>query len=169
MLNRDFFLNSVVIFSLVLLQVFVFNNIQIAGKYSPFVFISYILFTPAQYSFSRVLLFSFSLGLLLDVFLGTLGINALCCIFTVLLRNIFLFRIFSKGDSFLHISDLNIVQILIYTLSLSVFYNLMLYGIESFSFYNLLYSLKEGLFNGLITFAFITIFYFLFKNSFLIK
>ncbi len=165
MLNRTLFIQLGIILTLVLLQVYVFNHIQFLGLYNPFIFIAYILFLPARMPFNQVLIFSFILGLTMDLFMGTPGVNAFCSIFTVLLRELFLHRIFSKSeDSYLEISDLNFLQLFIYILSLSLFYNLMLYSLESFNSANLLYNLQEGLLNGMVSFVGISLLFLIFKN-----
>ncbi len=165
MLNRDFFINVLIIVLLAGLQVFVFNNISFLGKYNPLIFILYMLYIPIEYSFSKTLLYSFALGALLDVLLGTLGINMFCTLFTVLLREFYLYRIFSRGErTFLQFTDLNLFQNFTYIFSISMFYNLLLYGIESFSMQNFFYAMQEGFFNGLFTFVCIFMIFMLFRN-----
>ncbi len=165
MLNREFLINIVFILFLVLCQVLVFNHVNFLGRYNPLVFLCYILFAPARYDFKNILLYCFLLGLILDIFLNTLGINAFCAIITVLVRELFLHKLYSKGiESYLRISDLSFIQMVAYTFSISIFYNLLLYSIESFNLYNLLFSLEQGFYNGLITFVFIMIVLLFFKN-----
>ncbi len=165
MLNRELVVHILAILLFVILQVLVFNNIQFLGRFNPLIFLMYIMFAPIQFSFHKILLYSFFLGLCLDVCMGTLGVNTFCCLFTVLLRAFFLHRVFSKGEgSFLEFRDLNALQNLSYIFSISMFYNLLLYSIDSFSFSNFLYAIEQGIYNGLFTFVCILIFFLLFKR-----
>ena len=64
---------------LVLCQAVVFNHICLFGVAIPLVFIWFIIKLPFNLSLNWVLTFSFLLGLAVDVFSNTPGMNALCC------------------------------------------------------------------------------------------
>jgi rod shape-determining protein MreD len=76
MISRNLFTDVLLIAMLVTLQIFLFNRIDIAGKYTPVIYIIFVLFYPFYRNLYIFLSASFILGLSIDAFLGTWGINA---------------------------------------------------------------------------------------------
>ena len=82
---------------LVLLQVLVLNNIHIAGCATPFLYIYLILKFETGTSRNALLLWAFCLGLAVDIFSDTLGMNAAAVVLLAFLRPLFL-RLFLPRD-----------------------------------------------------------------------
>lgn len=61
---------------LVLLQVLVFNQVQLAGFLNPYIYVLFILLLPVSMPQYQVLLFSFLIGMSVDWFSNTLGLHA---------------------------------------------------------------------------------------------
>ena len=61
---------------LVLLQVLILNNVHIAGYATPFLYIYVILKFETETSRNALMLWAFFLGLTVDIFSDTLGMNA---------------------------------------------------------------------------------------------
>lgn len=168
MLNRNILVEFSIIILVVLAQVFIFNNIEIHSVYNPFFFLVWIIFMPVNYSYTNKLFSCFALGLLLDFFSGTLGLNALSCIVVFQLRYWFLNRVFSNTISEeMQLNQLSGIQLILYILFITLFYNVFYYCLESFNFQNFTYSLVQGLINGFYSFLTIIIFYGIFKKRLL--
>lgn len=71
---------------LILLQVTVFNNIQLSGFVNPYLYILFILLLPFETPPWLLLVLSFFMGLSIDVFSNTIGIHASACVFMAFLR-----------------------------------------------------------------------------------
>lgn len=61
---------------LVLFQVLVFNQVQLAGFLNPYIYVLFILLLPVSMPQYQVLLFSFLIGISVDWFSNTLGLHA---------------------------------------------------------------------------------------------
>lgn len=70
-----------------LLQVLVLNNVHIGSYASPFLYIYFVLALDADCSRSETLLWGFALGLAVDIFSNTPGLNASATTFLALARD----------------------------------------------------------------------------------
>ena len=84
-------------FGLVLVQVLILNKIHILGFITPFLYIYFLLKLPTGISRYLLLLLGFILGIKIDVFSNTPGINAAACVFLAFVRPTFL-RLFTPRD-----------------------------------------------------------------------
>lgn len=71
----------------VLLQVLIFNNIHFFRIATPFVFLYFIVKLPVGMSKSLVIFLSFLIGLVIDIFSNTPGMQAAACTAAGLVRN----------------------------------------------------------------------------------
>ena len=83
---------------LVLLQVLILNNVHIAGYATPFLYIYLILKFESDTPRNALMLWAFFLGLAVDVFSDTPGMNAAATVLLAFLRPTFL-RLFVPRDS----------------------------------------------------------------------
>jgi len=123
---------------LILLQVWVLNNIQLGGFINPYVYILFILLLPFETPGWFVILLSFLLGLFVDMFTDTLGMHASASVFMGFLRQYVLRSIsaregYEKGTS-PRISDYGFVWFFKYSLLLVFLHHLFLFTIEVFNF-----------------------------------
>jgi rod shape-determining protein MreD len=79
---RYFFLFIVVVF----LQVTIGNNIHLLGVAIPFLYIYFIIRLPLSLSVNWTFTLAFILGLVIDIFSNTPGMNALACTVVAFLR-----------------------------------------------------------------------------------
>ncbi|MBC7524529.1 MAG: rod shape-determining protein MreD [Flavobacterium sp.] len=79
-------------------QVLIFNNINFLGYINPFPYILFIILYPVNGNKYSLLLASFFLGLLVDMFCNSGGVHATACVLLAFLRP-YLFR-FSFGLSY---------------------------------------------------------------------
>lgn len=83
-------LNIFRIVMLVLLQVFILNNIQLSGYINPYFYILFIILLPFETPGWLLLASGFILGLMIDIFSGTPGLHASATVFMSFLRPLFL-------------------------------------------------------------------------------
>jgi len=83
--------------SLILLQVLLLNNIHIAGYATPFLYIYFILKFGSDTSRNELMLWAFFMGLLIDIFSNTPGMNAAASVFLAFIRPSLL-RLFTPRD-----------------------------------------------------------------------
>ena len=83
---------------LVLLQVLILNNVHIAGYATPFLYIYLILKFESDVPRNALMLWAFFLGLAVDVFSDTPGMNAAATVLLAFLRPTFL-RLFVPRDT----------------------------------------------------------------------
>ena len=122
---------------LVLLQVLILNNVHIAGYATPFLYIYLILKIESETPRNALMLWAFFLGLTVDIFSDTPGMNAAATVALAFLRPAFL-RLFVPRDTFEDIvpsiKTMGFAPFLKY-LVVSVFaHHLILLAIEFFSF-----------------------------------
>jgi len=123
---------------LVLLQVWVLNNIQVSGYINPYLYVLFILLLPFQIPNWLLLVFSFLLGLVIDMFCDTLGMHASATVFMGFLRPIVLQAI-STRDTFeagtfpsIHLFGFN--WFIKYYLLLVFSHHLFLFIVEAYNF-----------------------------------
>lgn len=85
---------------LVLFQVLILNHIHFSGYINPYFYIYFILLLPFETPRWLLLLSSFALGVTLDAFSNTPGLNASACVFMAFLRPSIIDRI-SSGTEFM--------------------------------------------------------------------
>ncbi len=126
---------------LVLLQVLILNQVHIGGYATPFLYIYFILKFNSKVGRNRLMLWAFALGLTVDVFGNTPGMNAAACTCLAFFRNSFL-RLVTLRDldeAFRPgIKTLGISAFSRYVLLSSTLFCSFLLLIDTFSFFNVL-------------------------------
>lgn len=74
----------------VLLQIFLFNNLNLSVYVNPLVYIAFIVMLPMEINRAVLLLLGFLLGATMDMIMGTAGINTIATLATAFLRPILL-------------------------------------------------------------------------------
>lgn len=124
---------------LVLLQVLVLNNIHIGGYATPFIYIYFILKFNSDVSRNGLMLWSFFLGLSIDMFANTPGMNAAAAVALAFLRSPFL-RLFSPRDSLESLEPgfqtMGIIPFMRYVVVCVLFHLTILLTLEAFSFFS---------------------------------
>lgn len=125
---------------MVLLQVLILNNVHIAGYATPFLYIYLILKFESDTPRNTLMLWAFFLGLGVDVFSDTPGMNAAAAVLLAFVRPIFL-RLFVPRDmleSFVpSIRTMGILPFLKYLVASVFVHHALLLTIEFFSFAHL--------------------------------
>lgn len=123
----------------VLLQVLVMNNIHLFGIITPFIYLYVILKFPVDMTRSKVIVTSFLLGLVVDIFSNTFGMHAAACSFAGFIRMPLLERFVDMKElpegSVPSYNLFGFGKFVRYTLVLVSFHHIALFLIESFSFF----------------------------------
>lgn len=123
---------------LILLQVWVLNNINLGGFINPYLYILFILLLPFETPGWFVLILSFFLGLTVDMFTDTLGMHASASVFMGFLRS-FVLQSISPRDGYEtgtapRISYYGLFWFFKYSLLLVFLHHLFLFTVEVFNF-----------------------------------
>jgi rod shape-determining protein MreD len=125
---------------LVFLQVWLFNNIHLFGLATPLLYIYFLIKLPISINRNSVLLLSALLGLIIDIFGSTLGLNMLATLITGFL-NYYLLKLFAPRDTFddnnPSFDTFGKFLFMRYAGTITLIQITLLYLIESFSLFNL--------------------------------
>lgn len=145
---------------MVLAQVIVFNRICLFGYAVPLVFIYFIVKLPVTLHINWVLTVSFLMGLTIDIFSDTQGMNALACTILGLIRKSVLHLYFPREDEMTasqpSLRSLGVSVFLKYVFSISLLYCILFFFIESFSLFNPVRLFVKIASSTLLTFIIIT-------------
>lgn len=123
---------------LVLLQVWVLNNIQLGGFINPYMYILFVLLLPFETPGWLVLFLSFILGLTIDMFTDTLGMHTSATLFMGFLRPFVLQSIAPRDGyepgTFPRIYYMGFAWFVKYAIILIFAHHLFLFTVEVFNF-----------------------------------
>lgn len=97
-MSKTFLQFAILFIALALLQVLIFNHLVLFNVAVCFIFIFLILRLPLSLSTNLLLTISFLLGLTVDVFSDTPGLNALACLIIATVKRPVFFAYVSKDD-----------------------------------------------------------------------
>ncbi len=168
-MNRLVFQNIVRFGVLLLLQVLVFNHINLGGYLNPYVYVMFILLLPFETPGWLLLISSFLMGLSVDLFSGTIGMHAAASTFMAFIRPAASRIISSRREykpGFLPgINDLGINWFISWTLSLVFAHHLVFFFLEVFRFNEIGTTILRVIASTLLTSILIIILDLLFKKE----
>ena len=121
---------------LVLLQVLIFNNINVFGHTNPYIYIAFIFYYPIKKEKGTFLLVSFLLGLCIDFFSDTGGINAAATLFIAFIRLSLLSSILRKNDFDYHLFNIRSISFgkaITYMAILTFTHHFILFSLDYFN------------------------------------
>ncbi len=153
MQTKEILINIARFILLVLLQVFLLNNINLAGYINPYLYILFIMLYPSDANQTALIFFSFLLGLSVDIFEDSGGVHAGASAFVAYVRPVILK--YSFGISY----EYNSVKLkkaapterFIYVISIIFLHHFVLFALEIFSFGHFMLLMKSTLFSGIFT------------------
>jgi len=74
-MNNLLFKNALRFFILVIIQIFLLNQIRLGGYINPYLYVLFILLLPFETPRWLLLILAFVLGLIIDIFSGTMGMH----------------------------------------------------------------------------------------------
>ena len=124
---------------LILLQIILFDKIHLFGYATPLLYIYFIIKLPGHINRSLELFLSAILGLCVDWFDSTLGMNMLACVLIGFFRSFFLEwmaprDLFEKYTPSFH--SLGMWSFLRYAFIMTLFHHIILFTSESLSFFD---------------------------------
>lgn len=124
---------------LILLQVLVFNQISVFGFATPFLYIYFLVKLPMGRNVFYVIIMGFLMGFIIDVFLNTPGINAAATTFVAVLRRPLLRLFFSREEFENFVPGIYSATgpFIRFMVILVVIHQTVLFGLETFSLFNL--------------------------------
>ena len=138
---------------LILLQVLLLNDINFLGYINPYLYILFIILLPAGINQTRLLFFSFLLGITVDMFEDSGGMHACACLLMAYVRPLILR--FSFGLSYdyqtLKFSKTPFGSRLTYITLMVLVHHLTLFSLEIFNASHILSILKNTLFSGVFS------------------
>jgi hypothetical protein len=153
-MSRVIFANLFRFLVLVFIQVFLLKNIGYYNLASPFLYILFILLLPFDIPNWLLFLLSFILGITVDTFYDTLGINAAASTVVALVRILFI-NVTVQREGFENepeprLGIMGFRWFFFYALLLTLFHHFTLFLLEAFSLKNLNYTfIRIGLSSSL--------------------
>jgi rod shape-determining protein MreD len=140
---------------LILFQVLILNNIQFNGYINPYLYIYFILLLPFETPRWLLLLSAFLLGLSLDAFTNTFGLNAAACVLMAFLRP-FVISAISTGTEFMighspSLKNQGFKWFAYYSITLILIHHFSLFYLEIFRFSEFFQTLLRVLLSSAFT------------------
>lgn len=153
-----FILKEILLFIvLVLLQVLLFNRISIFGIAAPILYIYFFIKLPVGRNRFYVIISAFLMGLVIDIFLNTPGMNAAATTIVATLRGIILNLYYPKNeyeDFVPNIHD-STVSFIKFAATMVLLHQTLLFFIEAFTLFNLTSTLVRIGASSVLTFILI--------------
>ncbi len=134
-MNRENINSAILFIGLILLQIVVLNNINFLGYINPFFYIFFIFLYPIRKDDATLLLLSFFLGLFIDLFSDSGGINAAATLLIAFIRIPVLQSVIGKREidyGALTIFKLPFTKMFLYVVILTFIHHLTVFGMEYF-------------------------------------
>lgn len=134
-MNRENINSALLFIGLILLQVIILNNINFLGYINPFFYILFIFLYPVRKDDASILIVSFFLGLIIDMFTDSGGINAAATLFAAFIRIPVLQSVIGKKDidsSTMNIFKLPFPKLFLYVVIITVAHHFLVFGLEYF-------------------------------------
>lgn len=151
---------------LVIIQVFVLNNIRINGYINPYLYVLFILLLPFETPGWLLLISSFLIGLVVDIFAHTPGLNASASVLMAFCRpSLIRFLSGTKGiESGMEpgIKDMGFKWFFMYSFVLIFIHHTLFFFLEVFRFNEFPQTLKLILFSTLSSLALVLLSQYLF-------
>lgn len=166
-MNNPIILHTVRFVLLVLVQVFVFNNINLFGYINPSVYLLFLILFPVKVNRSLFLFLGFILGLTMDFFNNTGGVHAAACLLAAYARPLLLKYSFGVSYEYnsLKIDQTPMGGRLSYITSMVVIHHLLLYFLEVFNLSHTLFILKSALLSSIFTILMVLVIMILFSKK----
>jgi hypothetical protein len=155
----------------ILLQVFFAQKITLFEVAFCFIYVNYLLTLPYTIGRVNLLLIAFLLGVLIDGFRNTLGINAAACVLIAYIRPYWVQLLATRSNvdketlDEVSIRETNFVWFSLYTSVLIVIHHFVLFFLEAFSMRLLLLTLEKVALSSIFTFFCVILIQYLFYSS----
>jgi rod shape-determining protein MreD len=150
---------SLIFIALILLQLLLFNNIQVSGYINPYIYIMAILILPATLPQWLILIISFLTGFIIDLFSGSLGMHSAATLLAGFVRP-YVLTLISPRDGYEQDSDLSmgiygVRWFFIYASIIVVIHHLALFYLEVFRLTDFFRTMLRVILSSAISITFI--------------
>lgn len=168
-MNNRLIINILRFVGLLFLQVLVIDHIRLSNYIHPCIYVLFILLLPLDIPKWQLLLAGFGMGMAVDLFTGTPGLNAAATVFMAFMRPSII-KVTTRRKELDDIMEPNISAMgfawfLTYSLLLLILHNFVLFFLEAFSFHLLCVVLLQVVMSVLISELLILLFLTLFKPN----
>ena len=165
-MNKDIIVGFIHFFVIAAFQVFILDGVHLLGYINPLIYLWFILMLPTNTPKWAVLLLSFSMGFVVDIFAGYIGIHCAVLTFIGFIRPLFI-NIFFSGkeiESNLRpsIAEMGLSTFLPYLAFLVFIHHFLYFSFEIFSFSEFFKTLLRIFLSSITTILLILLFDFLF-------
>lgn len=148
-------------------QVFIFDNIRFGNYIHPYVYMLFVMLLPFETPKWRLILDGFLIGMAIDIFSGTPGLNAAATVFMAYVRPYVINAMTRKSDiedkTEPSVTEMGVNWFFVYGLLLLILHNLVLFWLEAFSIKLLGIILLEVLLSAPISLIVIILIIYIFK------
>jgi rod shape-determining protein MreD len=137
-----------------LLQVFLFNQLQLWGACHPYIYILCLLMMPITLPHSADMIIGAVVGLIMDIFCNSLGVHTASCILLMFIRPYLIGGLVSDKDRLneqISLRTLGMEAMVKYVIILVLIHHLMVFLLAAWSWHHIGFVLLETLVSGLIT------------------
>lgn len=168
-MNNEITRNILRFIVLALIQVLILNRIHFLGFINPYLYVLFILLLPFETQRWQLLLYSFSLGLVVDAFSNTYGLHAGAATFMAFCRPYVLSTLTSRKEyePGIHpgIKDLGFNWFLSYSAILIFAHHAFLFYMETFRFTEFFSTMFRTVLNSMVTLVVVFIAQYLFYRK----
>ena len=147
---------------LIIMQILVFDNIRFGNYIHPYIYVLFVMLLPFEMPQWKLLLSAFLMGMSVDIFSGTPGLNASATVFMAFIR-ITTRKSDLEGKNEPSVTEMGLQWFVVYGLLLLAAHNLMLFWMEAFSIRLLGVVLLETLLSTPISLLIIIVIIYVFK------
>ena len=138
-MNKENINTALIFIGLILIQIVVLNHINFLGYINPFLYVIFIFLYPIKKQDGVLILLSFLMGLSIDIFSNSGGINAAATLFIAFIRIPVLKSVIGKREidySATSLFKLPYFKSFIYILILTFVHHFIVFGLEYFKWSN---------------------------------
>ena len=140
---------------LILAQLLVFNNIEFSGYINPYIYVLFILLLPFTTPGLVLLLSAFSLGLVIDLFMGTPGVHSSATVLMAFSRSsvmaLFSPREGYQSGTYPRLAQFGLEWFIKYTVMLVLIHHFVLFYLEVFTLSQFFSTLFRAFLSSVLT------------------
>lgn len=137
-----------------ILQVLLFDQLQLLGVCHPYIYVLCLLMMPITLSHSADMIIGAVVGLIMDIFCNSMGIHTTACIFIMFIRPYLIGAIVNDKDRLneqISLRSLGMEALLRYVVILVVIHHLIVFLLAAWNWAHIGFVLVETLVSSLVT------------------
>jgi rod shape-determining protein MreD len=152
----------------VLLQIVFFRNIVLFDYALCFLYIGYLIIFPFDIKPTRLMLVGFALGIMIDTFYDTVGINAFVCVLVAFIRP-YILQTLTPGGGYdnqteISVSSMGFLWFFKYATLMILIHHFVFFLLEAWSLKHILEVFIRTFFSSIFTFFTLILFQYLVKS-----